>query len=288
MAPYSGIKLVAHFSIGAHGGSADQHLMPAHHLAEILIAASNITRRTTLLCMARPHPSVDDIANVNVMVQPPARGSFLIELAVGVGTNIAANVLTPPALSGITHISAVFRSLWLSMLGQPEAELDSRIEPYFASIIEVAEQLHPSAQILTDPIGQSVERLDFAAGITKTLAPPITLDSDAKAELSREIVSPVPERFYGRVRQLNDRTKRGLYYGHTVGKRAQAEVDRSLRFWIDSPRDEARILAAFSQNLASNNRPGDLFADIGLGITAVRVTTPAGRTKRLLVKDVGM
>jgi hypothetical protein len=92
---YKGFKRVANFGIIAEGGTAAENVMPAKDVLEALSALANIARRTTLLCMGRPSPSPEDLGDYNVMVSPSAGGSFLMDVAVGVGTNISANLITP-------------------------------------------------------------------------------------------------------------------------------------------------------------------------------------------------
>jgi hypothetical protein len=101
---YDGFRSLAYFGLVAEGGTADENLMPAKDVEDVLSAIANIARRTTLLCMGRPTPNPDDFGNVNVMVSPPQSGSFLIGVAVGVGTNVVANLMTP-------HVENALREL---------------------------------------------------------------------------------------------------------------------------------------------------------------------------------
>ena len=90
---YEGFKSLANFSMSAEDGTATTHMMPAKDVVDALSALSNITRRTALLCMGRPSPSPADLRDVNVMVSPPAKGSFLLGVAVGVGIRMSWPIL---------------------------------------------------------------------------------------------------------------------------------------------------------------------------------------------------
>jgi hypothetical protein len=197
---YDDFRPLAHLEVAAIGGVADKHLMASKDVIEALSALTNIGSRTTLLCLGRPIPGPEDIGNVNVLVSAPSKGSFLMDIVVGVASDVIVRTLSKPVEEGV-------KDIWSALLGTRDTPIP-RVEPWFDDVLEVAERLHSSFQQLSNLVRQSVERIDILSGIDRNrcLA---SIDLKAKKELSEEIVNSEAERFEGRVRQLNGQNRKG-------------------------------------------------------------------------------
>jgi hypothetical protein len=265
-------------------------MMPVHDALDALSGLSNIARRTTLLCYGRPSPSPDDLKNINVMVLPPSKGSYVMEVAVGiancgllfggaVATNVAANLITPSA-------ERVLRDLWNAALGKEDFESSPKIEPWFDAVAEVSEKLHPSFNLLAGSVGQSAETVSLFEGTRATQKTVATIDLAAKLDLSEEITDQDLERFAGRIRQLNDNTHKGIVVARTLDGRSDRKTSGNFRFWVPNGNRTGEIVAALAQNLAENNSALVGLSQPEIEFTARRVTTTTGRTKRLLIDEV--
>ena len=73
---YSEFNGLTQFGIVAEGGCADQNLLPAHQVGDLLSGLTNIARRTTLLCASRPIGArIYRKHERRTMVLPPSRGA---------------------------------------------------------------------------------------------------------------------------------------------------------------------------------------------------------------------
>jgi hypothetical protein len=101
---------------------ADRGQMPVNELVGVLSAVSNISRRTALLVTTqRLSIGPADLSSVQVLVRSPQSGSFVVELAIQVGTNVIANLATPPILEAMRR---VYRLLSVGRMLERTAELN--------------------------------------------------------------------------------------------------------------------------------------------------------------------
>jgi hypothetical protein len=317
---------VARFQLRATGGISDSGQMPITELIGVLQSAANITRRSTLLVLGRPSPSPEDLRNVQIRILPPSSGSFIVTVSIwvlqGVVVSTSGELLKGAAGTTIQSIGSgirkalfgkpdearelalgekvgeAIRRIYNDLLGHDVAPVGSRMEPklpWFDNLEEVSEDLEPSFKKMADSIPTVDSDEEPAAkqiamiGPSANLAPPqnlFVLDADAKAELEFEIISEKSHSVSGRVRQLNERSGKGVFV--LDARASQLTVPglmarNSVRFWPGNQgRSEVERLAdnlAFNAGQATNNaRP--------ISMTVRTVSTRSGRVKRVLVDSI--
>jgi hypothetical protein len=277
--------------VRAEGLDADRGRMPVHELVDVLSAVANISRRATLLVATRKLSiGPTDRSSTPVLVRSPQSGSFIVELAVEIGVKVAANVAAD-------LIFEVIKGAYAVATGREQGGLPQRIEPSLPwpdqrakltppsreEIAELSEALHPSFKQLSEPVDESATTISLydATRAYKRGSELLTIDRTAKEELAYEDVGSTVELFGGRVRALNDRTRKGIFDLDAPRPRDLQSMIRSLRFWVSDISTQQQIVAALAANLASNNAAGG--ASQKITVKARRVTTRTGRIKRILV-----
>lgn len=318
-------KECARFQFRAAGGLADDGQMPITALADILESVGNILRLSTLLALDRPNPGPRDLKAVQVRVLPPEYGSFSLTLAVWVAEGIvvaSAGAVAKGAIgetlrnvgSGVREglsgppdadrekmlgrlIGEAIKRISSSLFGKTEDAIDRSLEhelPWFNKVEDVSEEVEPSFRKAADVLPSEGTLENSTASTIELIGPSLrlakphllfVLDAAAKVELGFELVSEKPYWIKGRVRQLNERSGKGIL----VVDRGYPEVlgpgRDSVRFWPADGREQHDV-ERLAENLSEN--VGLSMADAQFVPVLVRkVTTGTGRTKRVLVDRVG-
>lgn len=246
--------------VRAEGLYADRGQMPVHELVDVLSAVANISRRSTLLVTTgKSSIGPTDLSTAQILVRSPQAGSFIVELAVQIGSNVAANLTTPLILE-------VIKRVYGAAIGREHEELSQRIEPSLPwpdkatkptppspeQIAELSEVLHPSFKQLSEPVDESATAISLydANKPYKRGSELLTIDHTAKVELAYEVIGSTAELFGGRVRALNDRTRKGIFDLDQPRPRDLQSLIRTLRFWISDISGQQQIVAALAANLA--------------------------------------
>src|SRR5262245_15456721 len=242
--------------VRAEGLDADMGQMPVHELVGVLSAVANISRRTTLLVTTRRSSiGPSDLSATQVLVRSPQSGSFIVELAVQIGTNIVGNLATPLILELIKRV-------YRAAIGWEYEGVDERIEPSLPwsdqttkptppsgeQIAELSETLHPSFKQLSEPVDQSAATISLfdANQSYRQGRELLTIDRAAKEELSYEVIGSAVELFGARVRALNDRTRKGIFDLDQTRPRDLQNSMRSVRFWISDNSAQQQVVSALA------------------------------------------